>query len=252
MDPISDYDCEIQCLLADIIGDPKVLASEFVIGMSFYEHDRVIRREFGRRHVSVARALTDSIPRNLIAGHELEYARLRREMGLCDDSGLFVEAFYQQPNGKRLIDVLDAHPEMDRDGLILNAWDKSNHDIGDLIFFCRNGLSERIVTYLDHLDDDHIMESVKKDSDSVMLLSEILSDMGECSVSARLCMSCLDDLVSTVAYDVDSAVHMMCLLDTLYDRSGSEDISGYMKDFRCRVRRKALWEAYSECEGGHF
>lgn len=252
MDSISDYDCEVQSLLADIIGDPKMLASMFIIEMSFYEHDRVIRREFGRGHVSVARALTDRIPRNLIVGHELEYARLMREVGLRDDSGLFVTAFYQEPNGKRLIDVLDAHPEMDRDELILNAWDRSPRDIGNLIFFCRNGLGEQVAAYLDRMDDDLILELVNKDRDSVMLLSEVLSDMGECSVSVRFCMSCLDDMVSTAAYDVDSVIHMMCLLDSLYERSGSEYISDYMKDFRCRVRKRSLWEAYSECEGGHF
>lgn len=250
-EPISDYDKDIQCLLADVIGDPMELAQLLRIDGGYHGHERIVRREYGRGHISVARALAESIPRGMRDDHRAEYLNLRREIGLGDVDIRLFGTLPPELDGERFLALVRSRPGTDIRELMELAWEGSERTPDNLTFYCHNGMGHEVAKYLDDLDDGTLRSMADVYPKSMMSLSEALCEANEFQSSIKVCINSLENMVRN-KYNVDDAVHMMRMLDDIYDRTGSKTVKRYMKDFRRRVKKRLLWHAYNRCGGGHF
>lgn len=227
------------------IEDRRSLAAALMDGLSFYDAQDVIRREARRYHTDLAKdmaGMLQDVPD--LDQHLREAALLTRELGMPDSGGLFIRSFIQEPNGKRLIDVRDAHPDIDMDDLMSRAFESAAPGVGSYVFFARNGLADRVA--------EEVYKGFSGDEDDegsgALLLAETLLSYDEPGAALTLAEKALETMIADDSLEAHAA--MTFIESNFGDR---EDVRTYARDVRRRYsRKKGLWRTYDEEGGGIF
>lgn len=231
--------------LLDAIGDREALAEALMDGLQFYDAQNTIRREARRDHIGLARLMAGhigGIPD--LDAHLREAALLTRELGMPDTGDLFVLSFLQEPNGKRLIDVRDAHPDIDMDELMSRAFASAEPGIGSYVFFARNGLADRVA--------QEVCRGYSGDEDDegsgALLLAETLLSYDQPDAALRLAEKALETMIVEDSLEAHAA--MTFIESNFGDR---DDVRSYARTIRRTYSRKrGLWRTYDEEGGGIF
>ncbi|MCQ2071067.1 MAG: hypothetical protein MJZ68_08040 [archaeon] len=244
---LNTYDLTILSILSRKV-DPENYAEAVTDGLGYYEMERMALRELRRGHrdiaVAISKRFSDAEDFDV---HLSEAGRLRQDFGLKDEEDVFVKAFVNDPNEKRLLDLVANHTDLDMDQVLENAWTTAGHTPTNLIFFARNGFEEKVSSFLTR-NTDWVMEHMYEDVDTLQLLGEVLKDRKQYNVSADLLIRILEDCMHEKGSE-DIAVHIMNVLDSEYDDALSV-LEPYCRNFRKKHGNKVLWNMYGS--GGHF
>lgn len=226
--------------------------ADALMGDDYYANNTAVRREHGRGHTELAVCMAESLSRmRLSRPYPLETARLLRDLGIPDDGGLFVEAFLNEPNGKRLIDVTTAHPDIDVEFTVRMAWKRGRRDPSALGFFAENGLSREVEDYIEGLDGTSIREKCTADQEGMSRLAGIMLSEGYWRCSASVCEALLDS-AGARPEDPGFVARTMWMVDSICDLSGDQSAEAYCAGYARRRLPRTVWEAYGEPGNSHF
>lgn len=226
------------------IENKDELASILADGLSFYSLKDVIGREARRSHIELARLTAQyltEVPD--FERHIREAALLTRELGLPDTHDLFIKSFLQEPNGKRLIDVKDTHPDIDIQELLNSAYDSCNSTVQELVFFARNGMQDTVAE-----DVFRLIDFDETESEDALLLAEVLLDCGKEEISYKIAEKAL--CVKLKNYDLEA----LSILESI-----EQNFSGYGNacESAAELRRvfadkRKIWKEYDASGGKMF
>lgn len=230
--------------LLNHIDDKEELASILADGLSFYELNNVIRREARRSHTDLARYTAQYIMEVPdFERHIREAALLTRDLGLPDTHDLFIRSFMQEPNGKRLIDVKDAHPDTDIQELIRSAYDSCNPSVQGLVFFARNGLQDLVAE-----DVFRLIDFEETEAEDALLLAEVLFDCGKEEVALNVAE---EILCIKLRNNNLEALSIMETFEQIF--SGYSDARKTAIDIRRSFdERRRIWKEYDANGGKMF
>lgn len=244
---LNSYDTAILSILSRKV-DSEEYADSVTDDIGYYEMERIALRELRRGHRKVAVAVSNRFSKaEDFDDHLSEAGRLRQEIGLEDNEGVFIRAFINEPNEKRLLDLIANHPNTNLEVVFDVAWKGSQHSPAQMVFFARNGLEEKVAKFLS-VNEDWILDNMDENSDILQLLGEILKDKEQYEASANLLVKVLEDCLGEKGNE-NQAVHIMNTLDSEYEQAESI-LLHYCRNLRNRHRDKALWALYGS--GGHF
>ena len=251
---LTPHQQELADALLGMAEDCSGLA-EYMLSMKdeYYSAEALVHDELGKGHFELARALAERLSESpMVEGRELEMGRLRRLLGLDDEPGFFIDAFLAEPGGKRLIDVMDAHPDLDIPDLLSESWRLSKQDdVSQFIFFADNGLSDEVAEVLEGWSESRLTRSVADATDDWFTLAEILLKEGRVEMAAVLSKEILAHYKKRHE-NPNQIARTLWFMDRIADE---EDVPSWFTE-HCRKisswKNEEIWDIYGNPPNSHF
>jgi hypothetical protein len=230
--------------------------ARYILGRfgSYYEADSAIRKMASRGRMSTASVLARALGDMRISDDcPLDLARLYCLLGLPDNDDLYIDAFLQDPNSKRLDEALRAHPKYDRQELIDMVWRPEEFQNAQrLLFFARNGMYGRVSDLILSDGCRNIDPLMDDDIDGLFQLGEVLLDNGCTTATAEICRHMLE-FGKRSRDSFDSVARVMWLMDDVCDDPACPEwAEDYCAEYSRHWKAQSLWDAYGSPASPHF